>query len=138
VTTGCVVVVVGGEVVVGVRFDVVGVVVAWESPVPEEPVVGVVVGVDVVDVDDDVDVPDVLEPPDPAGFDAALTPGCSRAITTPIRAVAPVAVRTAARVNRRTRASARWRAAGVLCSLGCFMRDEDFPACPHSTVPASP
>jgi hypothetical protein len=134
VTTGCVVVVVGGEVVVVVvGFDVVGVVVAWVSLVPEEPVVGV--GVDVVDVEVDVDV---LEPPDPAGFDAALTPGCSLAITTPIRAVAPVAVRTAARVNRRTRASARWRAAGVLCSLGCFMRNEDFPACHHSTVPVSP
>jgi hypothetical protein len=135
VTTGCVVVVVGCEVVVVVvGFDVVGVVVAWVSLVPEEPVV--VVDVDVVDVE--VDVPDVLEPPDLVASDAALTPGCSLAITTPIRAVAPVAARTAARVNRRTRASARRRAAGVLCSLGCFMRNEGFLACPHSTAPVSP
>jgi hypothetical protein len=131
-----VVVVVGCEVVVVVvvGFDVVGVVVAWVSLVPEEPVV--VVDVDVVDVE--VEVPDVLEPPDLVASVAALTPGCSLAITTPIRAVAPVAARTAARVNRRTRASARRRAAGVLCSLGCFMRNEGFLACPHSTAPVSP
>jgi hypothetical protein len=133
VTTGCVVVVVGCEVVVVVvAFDVVGVVVACASPVPEEPVVVV----DVVDVE--LDVPAVLEPPDPAGFDAALTPGCSLATTTPIKALAPVATRTAARVNVRTRVSARWRAAGVLWALGCFMRNEDFLARPHSTMPVSP
>jgi hypothetical protein len=133
VTTGCVVVVVGCEVVVVVvGFEVVGVVVAWVSLVPEEPAVVVVVVVDVDVVDVEVDVPD------PVALDAALTPGCSLAITTPIRAVAPVAARTAARVNRRTRASARCRAAGVLCSLGCFMRNEDFLARPHSTAPVSP
>jgi hypothetical protein len=137
VTTGWVVVVVGCEVVVVVDgFDVVGVVVAWVPPLPEELVVGVVVDVDVVDVE--FDVPDVLEPPDPAEWDAALTPGCSLAITTPIRAVAPVAARTAARVKSRTRASARCRAAGVLCSLGCLMRTEDFLARSHSTAPVSP
>jgi hypothetical protein len=26
----------------------------------------------------------------------------------------------------------------VLCSLGCFMRNEDFLPCPHSTAPVSP
>jgi hypothetical protein len=136
VTTGCVVVVVGGDVVVVVvGFDVVGVVVAWVSLVPEEPVVVDVV----VDVDEvDVEVPAVLEPPDPVALAAELTPGCSLAITTPIRAVAPVAARTARRVNRRTRASARRRAAGVLCSLGCLTGNEGFLACPHSTAPVSP
>jgi len=130
VTTGCVVVVVGGDVVVVVvGFDVVGV--AWVPLVPEEPVV--------VDVDEvDVEVPAVLEPPDPVALAAELTPGCSLAITTPIRAVAPVAARTARRVNRRTRASARRRAAGVLCSLGCLTGNEGFLACPHSTAPVSP
>jgi hypothetical protein len=116
VTTGRVVVVVGGDVVVVVVVgtDVVGVVV----PDPAgDPVVGVVVagvgaGV-VVEVDGtEVEVLPVVV------LTAELAPGCSLATTTPISAVAPAAPTIEARVRKRTSALARRLAAGELWSLG--------------------
>jgi hypothetical protein len=53
-------------------------------------------------------VPGVLAP--------EVVPGCSLAMTTPTRTVAPVAARMAERVRRRTRASACSRDSGELSS----------------------
>lgn len=72
------------------------------AEVPGVPPIGADGGVDVVDVE-------------VGGTDgrsdgvAALTPGCSLATTAPIKAVAPVAMRTAERVSRLRWALARWR-----------------------------
>jgi len=133
VTTGRVVVVVGGDVVVVVvGADVVGVV-----------VVGVVVGVVVPDPAGD-SVVGVVVVPDPAGdsvvgvvagvvvevdgtevevlpvvvLTAELAPGCSFATTKPMSAVAPAAPTIEARVTKRTRALARRLASGELRLLG--------------------
>ena len=106
VTTGRVVVVVGGDVVVVVRgTDVVGVVVAdpvGDSVVGDSVVgvVGVVAGV-VVDVggtEVEVEVLPVVV------LTAELAPGCSFATTTPMSAVAPAAPTIEARVKKRTSA----------------------------------
>jgi hypothetical protein len=125
VTFGVVVVVVGGVVVVVVvgaavvGVAVVGVAVAgvvafdfWVGAVV------VVAGADVV-VDDEVvvdaaglDVVDVVVDASDA-LAAPLDPGCSRATTTPIKADAPVAESTAARVRRRSRSCALSRVSGV-------------------------
>jgi hypothetical protein len=51
----------------------------------------------------------------------ALLPGCSLATTTPITAVAPVAIMTAERVRRRTRTVALCRASGVWLAGDCVM-----------------
>jgi len=133
VTTGRVVVVVGGDVVVVVvGADVVGVV-----------VVGVVVGVVVPDRAGD-SVVGVVVVPDPAGdsvvgvvagvvvevdgtevevlpvvvLTAELAPGCSFATTKPMSAVAPAAPTIEARLTKRTRALARRLASGELRLLG--------------------
>jgi hypothetical protein len=47
-------------------------------------------------------------------WEDALAPGCSFATSTPMAMVAPVAIRTAARVTRRRRASARPLVSGEL------------------------
>jgi len=95
VATGCVVVVVGA--------DVVGVVVDVRS-VPDVVVVVVDVAGERVDV-----------------VSAELVPGCSSDTRKPIKPVAPMAAITAARVTRRTRTLARSRASGVLGSSGRVM-----------------
>ena len=132
VTTGVVVVVVGGTVVGGivvVGATVVGVVVGVGAPeliapdVPPDPAVAgveeAVVVVVVVGATDVVVVPGatVVVVPGVCGggvVDAAEPPGCSRATVTPMNAVAPVARTIVDRVSRRTRVSARsrWRAVG--------------------------
>jgi hypothetical protein len=109
VTTGRVVVVVGGGLVVVVGAKVGGVV-TGEVSLPDGDrddgveVVGVagdgkavVDGTEVVGVDGIV--PLVLAP--------ELDPGCSLATTTPITAVAPVAASATARVSRRSLTCAR-------------------------------
>ena len=132
VTTGRVVVVVGGDVVVVVvGADVVGVVVvgavvgvvvpdrAGDSVVgvvvPDragDSVVGVVAGV-VVEVDGtEVEVLPVVV------LTAELAPGCSFATTKPMSAVAPAAPTIEARLTKRTRALARRLASGELRLLG--------------------
>ena len=105
VTAFVVVVVVVGAVVVEVFVEV-----------PDAVVVVVVVSLDDVDVPD-TDVPEVDVP----DADVPLAPGCSRATTAPISAVAPTAPRTAHRVTRRSRTIARSRAAGEF-SFDRFMR----------------
>ena len=117
-TTGRVVVVVGGEVVVALGSGVVvGEVVSDEEPAPGE--VGVVVGRgDVVVVEPlgvEVVGADVFGTGTGSGLEDALAPGCSLATTTPIAKVAPVASNTAERVRRRRRASARCLVSGELC-----------------------
>jgi hypothetical protein len=110
VTTGRVVVVVGGEVVVvvvGGAVVVVGDVGAKE--VPESGEVVVVVGGDVV----------VVELLGPKGtwvgaWEDELAPGCSLATNTPMAMVAPVATRATERVSRRRRASVRCLDSGEL------------------------
>ena len=97
VTTGGVFALVGGELVVGV---------VAESLLPDEP---------------DVVEPDELVPLVCAAPEVALAPGCSLDTATPINAVAPTAARIAVRVKVLTRVRARWRASGVLRSLGCRM-----------------
>lgn len=92
VTTGRVVVVVGGRLVVGV---VVG----------DGKVVGVVVGVLVVGTGAGT-----------GSFGPADDPGCSFATVTPMHAVAPPARTIVVVVNLRTRACARSRSAGELPS----------------------
>jgi hypothetical protein len=121
VTTGRVVVVVGGDVVVVVVVvgtDVVGVVVPDPAGDPVVGVVvagvvaGVVVGV-VVEVDGtEVEVLPVVV------LTAELAPGCSFATTKPMSAVAPAAPTIEARVTKRTRALARRLASGELRLLG--------------------
>jgi hypothetical protein len=127
VTTGRVVVVVGGDVVVVVVVgtDVVGVVV----PDPAgDPVVGVVVVVVVgvvvagvvAGVVVEVDGTEVEVLPVVALTDE-LAPGCSFATTTPMSAVAPAAPTIEARVKKRTSALALCRASGELawrCLIG--------------------
>ena len=101
VTTGRVVVVVGGDVVVVVDGEVVLVEHDPEDVAGSDEVVGSAV-VDVVELGVDVAglcVGAVLE--------AALDPGCSLATTAPIAMVAPVATRAADRVSRRRRRLAR-------------------------------
>jgi hypothetical protein len=100
VTAFVVVVVVVGAVVVEVFVEV-----------PEEVVVVVLVTLDDADVPD-ADVPDA---------DVPDAPGCSRATTAPINAVAPAAPRTAHRVTRRSLTIARSRAWGEF-SFDRFMR----------------
>jgi len=131
VTTGRVVVVVGGDVVVVVVVvgtDVVGVVVPDPAGDPVVGVVvagvvaGVVVGV-VVEVDGtEVEVLPVVV------LTAELAPGCSLATTTPISAVAPAAPTIEARVRKRTSALARRLAAGELWSLGWCLIGGTTPA----------
>jgi hypothetical protein len=91
VTTGRVVVVVGG-LVAGV-VDV-------AALLPDDPEVGDVVGA----------VVGVVVDPVPFVLGADPAPGCSLATTTPITAMAAVAVSTADLVRRRRSASARSRA----------------------------
>ncbi len=109
-----VVVVVVGAVVV----EVFVVVVSGDVPpeeVPEEvPEVVVVASLDDV-VEPDVVVPDVVE---------LLAPGCSRATTTPISAMAPAVPSTADRVTRRKRSIARPRASGEFDSFDRFMNGD--------------
>jgi hypothetical protein len=66
-------------------------------------------------------------------------PGCSVATTTPIRAAAPVAPRTATRVARRSQASARSRLCGVLGWMGRGMADRFLVAriALHPSIPRS-
>jgi hypothetical protein len=90
VATGCLVVGVGGRLAVGEDLDG-------------------AVGINVVEPWVRV-VPVVLAP--------EFCPGCSLATTTPISEVAAVAARTAERVRRRIRASARSRDSGDLSSVG--------------------
>lgn len=101
-TTGRVVVVVGGDVVVLVGGEVI-VVDEFdpEDVAGSDEVVGSTV-VDVVELGVDVAGPCVG-----GVLDAALDPGCSLATTTPIAMVAPVATRAADRVSRRRRRLAR-------------------------------
>ncbi len=76
--------------------------------------------------EEEPDEPEVeLVPPDvPVEPDLVLLePGCSWATTAPIRAAAPVAPRTAARVARRNHASPRSRLCGVFGWLGRAMSD---------------
>jgi hypothetical protein len=75
----------------------------------------VVVGEDV-----EVDVVGVCAGVNPLDVADELAPGCSLATTMPMRAVAPVAVRTAERVRRRSRVWARSRVSGELCSVESF------------------
>jgi hypothetical protein len=77
----------------------------------------VVVAALLPDVDPDVDVDDevgVVVGTVPFVLGAELAPGCSRATTTPITAMAAVAASTAERVSRRKSASARSREWGEL------------------------
>ncbi len=136
VTTGRVVVVVGGDVVVVVvggvvvgvvvGDDVVGVVVAPDPTgdsvvgvvvVPDpagDSVVGVVVVGVVADVVVEVDGTEVEVLP-LVVVTAELAPGCSFATTTPMSAVAPAAPTIEARVRKRTSA---WPAALLPASCG--------------------
>jgi hypothetical protein len=102
VTTGRVVVVVGGRLVAGVVGGVlvVGGVMGGGTVVG---VVGVVVGVLVVGTRDGT-----------GPFGLAEDPGCSFATVRPIHAVAPPAWAIVVVVNRRTRVCARSRSAGEL------------------------
>jgi hypothetical protein len=95
-------------VVVVVGAEVVGVVVP-----PLVAGVELVVGVVDVEVEVEEDGANVVSDPVEAPADE-LAPGCSLATTTAISAVAPAAVSAAARVRRRMRTSARWRASGEL------------------------
>jgi len=122
VTTGRVVVVVGGRlVVVVVGAKVVGTIAGVELLPEVDGVVGVAVaGVSVVGVDAggavEVDVVGGRAGVVPLVPAPELAPGCSFATTMPIRAVAPVAARTAKRVRRRRRTLARSRVSGELRS----------------------
>ena len=135
VTTGRVVVVVGGGVVVVVvGANVVGTVAGVELPPEVAGVVGVdVVGVAVVVVvggDVVVDVVGGSAGVVPLGLAPELAPGCSFATTTPISAVAPVAAITAERVRRRRRMFARSRASGELRSGLIGVRSSRRPSGP--------
>ena len=146
VTTGRVVVVVGGDVVVVVvgadvaavvvGADVAGVVAADPAGDPVDGVVvlvvvgvvagvavaGVVVaGVVVAGVVVEVEGTEVEVLPVVAVLAAELAPGCSLATTKPMSAVAPAAPTIEARVRKRTRAWARCLASGELWSLACFI-----------------
>ncbi len=121
VTTGGVVVVVGGIVVGGtvvvvVGGVVVGVVVAGvelDAPGDVVVVVGGLVVVVVVGVVAAVPGFEVVgTEARPGTFEAADDPGCSFATTTPMNAAAPPATRTAVLVRRLMRACARERAVG--------------------------
>jgi hypothetical protein len=118
VTTGWVVVVVGGDVVGGdvvvVGGLVVGVVVVGAEPDPLGMVVVVVGGLVVVVVEVVAAVVGTLV--GLGGFEPADEPGCSLATVTPIKAVAAPATRRAVRVKRLMRACARARAVGENCS----------------------
>jgi hypothetical protein len=87
--------------------------------------------------EEDPDVPELVtpvEPPDdpepvpPVPFAALLEPGCSWATTMPIRAAAPAAPSTSARVARRSQAWARSRLCGVFGWMGRAMSDSDLVA----------
>jgi hypothetical protein len=147
VTTGRVVVVVGGDVVVVVvgadvaavvvGADVAGVVAADPAGDPVDGVVvlvvvvgvvagvavaGVVVaGVVVAGVVVEVEGTEVEVLPVVGVLAAELAPGCSLATTKPMSAVAPAAPTIEARVRKRTRAWARCLASGELWSLACFI-----------------
>ncbi|MGP0029708.1 MAG: hypothetical protein ACLPVF_04295 [Acidimicrobiales bacterium] len=94
---------------------------------------------DVEGDDEDDDDDDVVEDDPLAGVrDVVLAPGCSRATTTPTRAVAPVAAITVARVMRRRRARARSRAAGEGGGMGGFMlSDLRCRGCRYPNITAS-
>ena len=134
----------------GVERLMEGVVVLPELPVlPVEPVIDDPEFPELED-EEDPDVPEfvpLLEPPDdpepvpPVPWAGLLEPGCSWATTTPIRAAAPVAPRTVARVARRNHASPRSRLCGVFGWLGRAMSDEYLvarialhPSTPRSTL----
>jgi hypothetical protein len=116
VTTGWVVVVVGGiVVVVVVGGAVVGVVVAGAELVPPGEVVVVGGGLVVVVVGVVTAVPGFAVVGTEVGlgaFEPAEDPGCSLATVTPMNAVAPPATRMAVLVRRLMRACARARAVG--------------------------
>jgi len=117
VTTGWVVVVVGGIVVVVVVVGgaVVGVVVAGaelEPPGEVVVVVGGLVVVVVVGVGVVTAVPAFAVVGTEGAFVPAEDPGCSLATVTPMNAVAPPATRMAVLVRRLMRACARARAVG--------------------------
>jgi hypothetical protein len=101
-----VVVVLGASVVVVVAGSVVVVVASDEEP-PDDAMEGV----EVVDVEVEIEVE--VEEVAVSEVLALLDPGCSPATTRPMRAVAPVADTTAARVSRRRRSWARSRVSAV-------------------------
>ena len=105
-TTGRVVVVVGGEVVVVLGGEVV---VVGDGDSERGSVVagGDVVVVEVLGVE-------VAGTGKGTVLEAALAPGCSLATTTPMAMAAPVAAKAIARVNRRRRAAARRLVSGLL------------------------
>ena len=76
--------------------------------------------------EEEPDVPEVELVPVPPDDDpdVLLAPGCSWATTMPIRAATPVAPSTAARVDRRSHASARSRLCGVFDWVGRAMSDQ--------------
>jgi phosphotriesterase-related protein len=92
--------------------------------------------------DDSVEEVEPVPPDVPVEPDlVVLEPGCSWATTTPIRAAAPVAPRTAARVARRNHASPRSRLCGVFGWFGRAMSDQYlvarialYPNIPRSTL----
>ncbi len=134
-TTGRVVVVVGGlvvVVVVGVVVTaglVVGVVIAPPVPVELDPPLAIVVVVEVVLVVGDAVVPGdgctVVGSGEGAGALAPADPGCSLATVTQMNAVAPPATTIAVLVRRLMRACARARATGELVSRPCLMADRE-------------
>jgi len=107
VTTGRLCDLVGGDVVVVVvGGDVVVVGDAEPEPTPGSDELGGVVAVEVLGVE--------VAGASAGAWEDPLAPGCSFATTTPMAMVAPAAKRAAARVRRRTRASARPRVSGEL------------------------
>jgi phosphotriesterase-related protein len=101
----------------------------WPDDLVEEP-------------DDSVEEVEPVPPDVPVEPDlVVLEPGCSWATTTPIRAAAPVAPRTAARVARRNHASPLSRLCGVFGWFGRAMSDQYlvarialYPNIPRSTL----
>jgi phosphotriesterase-related protein len=123
-----------------------GVVAAPELPVlPVDPVFDDPELAELED-EEDPDDPELVtpvEPPDPepapVPFAVLLEPGCSWATTMPIRAAAPVAPSTSARVARRSQARARSRLCGVFGWMGRGMSDSDLVAriALHPSIPTS-
>jgi hypothetical protein len=109
VTTGRVVVVLGGRVVVVVLGGTEVLVVVLVTPSPAAGSAGAVV-VARVEAVVEVVLLDVVEGLGvTAGCASAVAPGCSRATVTPMSAAMPPESRTQDPVSRRTRASARSR-----------------------------
>jgi len=104
VTTGVVVVVVGGIVVVGAGTGVAG------TPGAVVGGADVLGGAEVVGVTGVLGVTVDADEPGRADGAGAAAPGCSEATRTPIQAVAPPAPRMTAPVRNRIRAWARSRA----------------------------